>query len=106
MQVLHYWSYERFLERLQLMRQVHRLHCQRAWTGAHEMLQDPWMEKLGRSARQRIKTEAQHLPSEAAAEPSTSGLSSTLLKLSSHLEDCNGEQQRLRVAELQQEQVG
>ncbi|CAK9081224.1 unnamed protein product [Durusdinium trenchii] len=45
-QVVHYWSYACFLERLELMRDVHRVHChaRNGWAGANEMLQDPWME--------------------------------------------------------------
>ena len=47
-QVLHYWSYGRFLEKLDHMRDVHRMHCQglQGWTGRGDPLQDPWLEKL------------------------------------------------------------
>ena len=48
-QVLHYWSYRRFLEKLDEMREVHRLHCQglNGWTGRGDPFHDPWMENLG-----------------------------------------------------------
>ena len=48
-QVLHYWTYRRFLEKLDYMRDVHRLHCQgvRGWTGRCSPLHDPWLETLG-----------------------------------------------------------
>ena len=56
-QVLHYWSYTRFLEKLDYMRDVHRLHCQgmHGWTGRSDPLHDPWLETLELHLAQHVR---------------------------------------------------
>eukprot|EP00930_Biecheleria_cincta_P038684 TRINITY_DN2656_c0_g1_i1.p1 TRINITY_DN2656_c0_g1~~TRINITY_DN2656_c0_g1_i1.p1 ORF type:complete len:1423 (+),score=267.91 TRINITY_DN2656_c0_g1_i1:31-4299(+) len=45
-QVIHYWTYSKFRERLDLMRDAYRVHCQggKGWHGQGDPLLDPWME--------------------------------------------------------------
>eukprot|EP00913_Durusdinium_trenchii_P033056 g30947.t1 len=77
-QVVHYWSYACFLERLELMRDVHRVHChaRNGWAGANEMLQDPWMEPnlfplrdvLSHALAQRSLADSERRAAEAALQ--------------------------------------
>ncbi|CAE8646951.1 unnamed protein product, partial [Polarella glacialis] len=55
-EIIHAWPYSKFRERLDLMRDAYRVHCQAGggWRGRGE-LQDPWMEvQLGFFSQQLV----------------------------------------------------
>lgn len=104
-QVLHYWSYRRFLEKLDEMREVHRLHCQglNGWTGRGDPFHDPWMEPSADALKQYLLT-----CSSCQQAATTCGYVSmehgrTLHKASAGYATAEGDQLRGRIDELVQE---